>query len=349
MNEKTGKILKWGILGGLALFLGIKFVKSYKKGMEEIENQEFQETEDLENAGVDTGKLREEIKDDEKDFTKMLYTATRFNSDIDLDLIALKGDVMTAKKGALECIDAEVIHVRQVDTMTKHGETRRKLEFLIEMQDWFSQSFRNPKIGSYFKTFKEAAVHMSREIVKFAPEARHTPVGFVVISREINDDVAVEYREIKKDIFSPYADGKHDGLTEFYKIEKTRFGQLGPQKYTDEYSDWVFKNCPDLNKEDPTFLVEDLIMMYRISFQIRSNQPGELLGVDVKTAIKCIKYLTEEMSVQREGAKPYQYSHLLFHAPDPDTGEPSLVWYYTVDDNEKVIIDNDGIFYERTE
>ena len=84
MNKKTGKILKWGALGALAILLGIKFVKSYKKGMEEIEKQEIQETEDLEEAGVNTSKLREEIKDDEKDFTKMLYTATRFNSDIDL-------------------------------------------------------------------------------------------------------------------------------------------------------------------------------------------------------------------------------------------------------------------------
>ena len=351
MNRKTEKILIGIGLGLLGIFGGYKLVKAYKKGIEELENQELEETQDLENAGVNTSKLKEEIKDDEKDFSKMLYTAVRFNSDIDLDLIELHGDVMRASKGSLDLIDSgEVIHVRQRIDTNKRGESRRKLDFLIEIKDWFKESYRGPKIGNYLTTFKEAAEKLSGEIIRFTEPAKHKLVGFVAISHDTPDgnDVVVEYKRLDPKVYSEYADDKHDGLTKFYEIEKTRFLSMG-QSYTKEYGDWIYTNCPELDKNDQSTLVEDIILMYQISFPVRSNQPGELYGIDTNTGIKCIKYLTEDMIVGREGGKEHKYKHLIFHAPDPETGDPSLVWYYTVNDNENVVIDNDGVFYERDE
>ena len=138
MNKKTEKILVGLGLGLLGIFGVYKLVKAYKKGMEEIENQEFLETEELENAGVNTSKLKSEIKEDEKDFTRMLYVATRFNEDIDLDLLDIDG--------VIDNLDHKVIHVRQrFDTKTKHNESRRRLDFLIDIPDYTSDSFRGPK------------------------------------------------------------------------------------------------------------------------------------------------------------------------------------------------------------
>jgi hypothetical protein len=347
--KKSGKILL-GFLGlGVAAIFGYK---AYKKGMEELENQELGETEDLEKAGVDTSKVRSEVKEDDEDFTKMLYTAIRFNSDIDMDLIELESNPERAFKGAVDCIDSEVIHVRQrIDTRRKNP--RRVLDFLIEIQDWFvdrkhkQPTYRDLTIGNYFSTFSETSKKLWETVVRISDKPEQHPVIYVVISREIDGERIVEYREIKQKIYGVCADEFHDGLAEFYKAEKTKFGKIGSDIYTKDEADWVFENCPDLDRNDETFLVEDLAIMYLISFPIRSHRQGELYGVDLKTAIECIKYLTNEMAVTRENSScEYRYKHILFNAPDPD-GKESLVWYYTVDENENVITNDDHIFYDR--
>lgn len=349
MNKKTEKILTTALKLGLGA-LGIwAFIRGLKKGVEELEEQEAQETEDLENAGVDTSKLRSEIKEDEKDFTSMLYNAVR-ESDIDLDLFELHDDVGRAFRGSLSNIDGgNVIHVRQIiDTINRKGDTRRKLEFLLEIGDWFrkTDTYRVPKINQFLTTLPNAAESMSKDIVKFSEKARHKLVGYVVVSYDTPDgeDVVVEYRRLVKEVYGKYADDKHDGLTKFYEIEKTKFNTLG---FDDYECDWIYDNCPDL-KEKESVAVEDIILMYSIKFPIRSKKPNEVFGIDLTTAIKCIKYLTEDVVVGREGGnKEYRYNHLIFHAPDPETNEPSLVWYYDVDENENVIIDNNDVFYDR--
>lgn len=349
MNGKFGKILAW--IGGIGLTgLGIyAFVKELRQGIEELENQENQETENLENAGVNTSELREKIgKEDEKDFTRMLYKTVR-DSDIDMDLFELHDDIDRAFIGSLSKIDGgNIIHVRQViDTINRRGDTRRKLEFLFEIGDWFAEddTYRVPKINQFLTALPNAVETMRKDIVKFS-EVRRDLVGYVVVSYDTpsGDDVVVEYRRLTKEVYGKYAEGKHDGLTKFYEIEKTKFNTIG---FDDYECDWIYTNCPDL-KEKESVAVEDIILMYSIKFPIRSNKPNELLGIDLATAIECIKYMTEDVVVGREGGKrEYRYNHLIFHAPEPETNEPSLVWYYDVDENENVIIDNNHVFYDR--
>ena len=331
MNNKTGKILVGIGLGLLGIFGIYKIVKAYKKGMEEIEDQEFQETEDLENAGVNTGKLKDEINDEEEDFTKMLYTAVRFNSEFDIDLLDIDG--------VIDNLDYKVIHVRQFDTKTKHNKYRRRLDFLIDIPDYTGLSYRGPKIGNFLSTFKEAAIYMSENIVRFSPPASRRLIGSAVISRKINGNDVIEYRELKDVVYKQFSDEGHDGLTKFYYIEKEKINQIGALEYTKD-ADWIFTNCPDLSKDDDTLVIENIVLQYMISFQIRSNRPDELYGIDVKTGIECIKYLTEQLYVGREESKKkVEYRHLMFNAPNED-GTPDLSWYYTTDEDDRVIIDN---------
>lgn len=336
MNKKTEKILKWGILGGLALFLGIKLVKAYKQGMEELEDQEFQETEDLENAGVDTSKLKSEIKDDEKDFTRMLFVASRFNTELDEDLFKIQGD-----DGVIDNLDSKVIHVRQrFDTKIRRGEpeTRRRLDFIIDIPDYTLNTYRGPKIGNFLTAFKEAAIYMSDNIVKFSNAAFRKLVCNAVISRKKGDKEIIEYREIIPEVYKVFEGDGHDGLTKFYETEIMRLDQEGPQEYT-KNAPWIFTNCPDL-KDDDTMLIERLVLQYIISFEIRSNRPGELYGIDTKTGVECIKYLTEKMIIGREDSRnTMTFRNLMFNAPNSE-GESDLSWYYDVDSDNNVIIDN---------
>lgn len=343
--DKKGKILVGiglTILSGFGIY---KFVKAYQQGMEELENQEKQETDDLKNAGVNTSKLKSEIKNDEKDFTKMLFVAARFNSDLDEDLFDINGD-----GGVIDNLDDRVIHVRQRIDTSKHGESRRMLDFLIDIPDYASQSYRGPKIGNFLTTFAETAKKMSEDLVKFSPKARHKLVGFVVISlkdKEGNDKI--EYRRLKDVVYREFADEKHDGLTKFYEIEKSRLNTTGAFDYIKE-ADWLFINCPDLKKEDESLLIENIVLQYIISFPIRSNRPGELYGIDTGSGIECIKYLTEELYVGREDSRDkVTYQNLMFNAPNLD-GVPDLSWYYTVDEKtNRVVIDNICEFYNEEE
>ena len=333
MKKKTEKILVGIGLGILGIFGAYKLVKAYKKGIEEIEEQEFLETEELENAGIDTSKLRSEIKEDEKDFTRMLYTAVRFNSEIDLDLLDIDGVV--------DNLDNKVIHVRQrFDTKNnKHNESGRRLDFLIDIPDYTSESFRGPKIGNFLTTFKEAAIFMSDKLVKFSHPATRKLIGSVVISRKVNGEDVIEYRELIPEVYKAFADEEHDGLTKFYETEIKRINHIGPFDYIQE-ADWLFENYKDLSREDDTLLIENIILQYQISFPIRSNRPDELYGIDTKSGVECIKYLTEKLYVGREDSRnKIEYRNLMFNAPN-DQGIPDLSWYYTTDENDRVVIDN---------
>lgn len=346
MNKKTEKILL--TIGGLGLgAFGIwRFIKGWREGMEELEEQEARETGDLEDAGVDTSKLKSEIKEDEKDFTRMLFVAARFNSDLDEDLFDIDGD-----GGVIDNLDSKVIHVRQrIDTKGKHGESRRMLDFNIDIPDYVSESFRGPKIGNFLTTFSETAKTLSNEIVKFSPAARHKLVGFVVISRKDEDgNSKIEYRQLKDVVYKEFADDKHDGLTKFYETEKSRLNTTGAYDYIKE-AKWLFANCPDLKEDDETLLIENIVLQYIISFPIRSNRPGELYGIDTKTGIECIKYLTEDLCVGREDSRyKVTYQNLMFNAPNLD-GVPDLSWYYTVDpETNKVVIEDICEFYDEEE
>ena len=342
MKKETGKILVriglgvLGLVGGI--FLGSKLVRAYKKGMEEIENQEFLETEELENAGVDTSKLKSEISEDEKDFTRMLYVATRFNSDIDLDLLDIEK--------TFEKLDDRVIHVRQrIDTKNRYNESRRRLDFLIDIPNYTNSSYRGPKIGDFLTAFKDAAIYMSENIVKFSHPASRNLIGSVVLSRVVNGEERIEYRRLVPDVYKAFAEEDHDGLkghdglTKFYEIEVRKLGHTGPYDYIKE-ADWLFENYPDLSREDDSLLIERLVLQFQISFPIRSNQPGELYGIDTKSGVECIKYLTEKFYVGREDSRNrVEYRNLMFNAPNDD-GIPDLSWYYTIDDDDKVVIDN---------
>ena len=332
MNKKTEKILVGIGLGLLGIFGVYKLVKAYKKGMEEIENQEFLETEELENAGVNTSKLKSEISEDEKDFTRMLYVATRFNSDIDLDLLDIDG--------VIDNLDHKVIHVRQrIDTKNKHNESRRRLDFLIDIPDYTGDSFRGPKIGNFLTTFKDTAIYMSDELVKFSHPATRKLIGSVVISRKINGEEKIEYRELVPEVYKAFADEEHDGLTKFYETEKRKLNQTGPFDYIQE-ADWLFENYPDLSREEEDLLIENILLQYQISFPIRSNRPDELYGIDTKSGVECIKYLTEKLYVGREDSRnKVEYRNLMFNAPNEE-GIPDLSWYYTTNDDDKVVIDN---------
>ena len=346
MNKKTEKILL--TIGGLGLgAFGIwRFIKGWRKGMEELEEQEARETEDLEKAGVDTSKLRSEIKEDEKDFTRMLYVAARFNSDLDESLFDIDGD-----DGVIDNLDRKVIHVRQrIDTKGKHNESRRMLDFNIDIPDYTSSSFRGPKIGNFLTTFAETAKTLSNEIVKFSPPARHKLIGFVVISREDKDgNSIVEYRQLKDVVYKEFADERHDGLTKFFETEMPRLNKDGARTYSKD-AKWLFANCPDLREDDETLLIENIVLQYIISFPIRSKRPGELYGIDTQTGIECIKYLTENLYVGREDSRyKVTYQNLMFNAPNLD-GVPDLSWYYTVDpETNRVIIENVGGFYDEEE
>lgn len=306
----------------------------YKKEAKKLKEQQQAIDDELDELGVSSEKLRDEISPDESDnLVKQLFIGTTFNSGWDSSFVDPE-----------EALNSNtLIHVTQSPFFDKKGNHGQNLNFLIEIPNYTNGSYGAAKIADYIKAFKSAADYMWSSIVRFTNKPRQHLVGFIAVEydnrnkhEEDDDDKITEILRLEPVVYERYADGEHDGLSKFYESIKTKGLSEDDEKSLEAWlrsSDTVMENMA----------VKDVWLGYEISFRIQTVNMG--LGINFKTALECLKWMTEEMVVTREarfGGKSVEmrYENIMFHAPD-QTGEWNLTYYYNVaDDGKSVITDS---------
>lgn len=311
--EKTEKTA--GLIGLFIAVVGLGIVvyRNYKKEVKRVEEQEKIEEkrdEELKEIGITSEKLDSEIKKEEGDnLVKGLYISTRFNPNWDIDTIDVD-----------KCLDSDrVIHLMQEN---------ENLKIMFEIPEIKKGSYKDPKIGDYISAFSGATNNIWSEIIKFCPKPKTRLEGYLVISFERNGNKDYGFVRIPKEFYEAYSDEKHDGLTEF--ISKVQNKEIDINSITSDI---------DFEEECGISNVKALeVQLFFVSeFQI---QQKDKFGINLKTGVESLKYLTENLVVYRDKNpknKGVEYRNIFFHAPD-QSGEWDLLNYYDVDENGKVDI-----------
>ena len=359
------KLLKITLGIGVLVLAGAAVLRIIREEKKKFEKEEKEIDKGLDNLGLNKEKAEEEFKNksDERNFVKALYHTIEFGSldgEVwDRDLIRIHSEIGKNGKskgnGALD--NENVIHVMQSDA-PKGGEI---LEFYFEIPSstyMENAQQRYPRIGDYIKAFKLAATHMSDSIIKFTPKPIWELIGYYVISYKIRgreiigengEKVPEEFQtqiKIPKKDYESFADinEKHDGLFDYIKSMYKRIS--GGKKQNPIQVEII---NPDLKPWEEIYDLKIVapVLMFKISFQIAREGGPNSLGINLKTATKCLRYLTEDLVISRnrDTTKRFlekninieiRYNHVMFHSKDykyPEAGF-DLLRYYTVDIND---------------
>lgn len=351
MNKFFKITLGIGVLA-LTCAVIVKIVKDEKK---KLEKNKKNIEEGLENLGLSKEKVEKEFSEEEEkdNFVKALYHSMEFGSlDGDLwdrDLIRIHSkkdkDGNILGKGVLEC--ENVIHVMQSDT--EDGGKNLEFYFEIPSSTYRDGSYKHPKLKDYIRKFKDAAYYMSKNITRTSTS---TPsgskmwelVGFYVVSYKISgrnypkvsegdDPEPIVYQRmvrIPEEDYKEFADPERnkDGLFGYFKTMEG--SKNGIRNFSVEFYD------PSLKPGEEVYdlAVETPILMFKISFPISGIEVKS--GISLESALRCIKYLTEEIIVARDGrldSTSVKYNHIQFHSKNYDYPELGFDFlrYYTVD------------------
>ena len=340
--KENKTILK--IIGGCAVILGgILFVKAVRKSYKELVAREKANNKLLEEAGLtpdDMEPVKETITNEggpgeelpEKSFMKQLYEGVRFDSDLDLDCI--NHDLIYSdhkERGVSE----RVVHLRQ--TFNKKTK-REELEFLFEIP--FSayglgRSFSStaPNIPDFLNSLlgeKKSKKVMNQatgeefDVVKraggFASEMKNTFIvtpdpftqleGYYFLTfdrkdREPDDPRYSAMIKITKDFYQDYAAEGNNGLSSYIAdVRKEMIDKDGPYELECE--------SPQIQNAH----IEDIILVQKISFPIATEQHPD--GVTVKTVIKCMEKILDELKIVGTKGGRFSYSYFLMYDPDDD-------------------------------
>lgn len=304
--KKLTKISCAVVTSALA-FVAYKSYKNWKKRKEREEEVESKRKEELDSMGVSVEKLDKEIDidEDENNLVKGLYVGVRFNPEWDLDII----DVDT-------CLEkSNIIHLMQFN--------KGHLSFVFEIPEIKNNT---PKIGDYITKFSSTANKLWEDIVKYSPKPKTSLLGYFIVSykEKDSDETKYGYLRIPESLYSPFADDKHDGLTEY--IHRLRTGQ--EQKST--VLDGV--NFGDTGVVEMKAI--DVQLFFQIEFPIQTKNS---YGINLMSGMKCLRYLTENVTVKGKNGREVEYRNIFFHAPNPIDKEWDFMYYYDTDSNNNVI------------
>jgi hypothetical protein len=322
------KLIKGGLIVLAALGTLYVYNRYAKKIKKQIEEQEKQENEELENLGISTEKLNEEIDpyDDKNNMVKALAASCFFNPEIDYDIIDVE-----------KALDASrLISVSQENFMFRGTETT-DLVYYFDIPNYLKGGYSAPRLGDYCNAIKEAAEKAWSDIVRFCPKPRCRLAGFIVVSYDDPEDP--EYRTSEKiEIDDPTiyeelkSDFGHDGFG-LGKLYEGAVNQNLPESVKGKLSDWISKKW---NTEKlPGFEVIEIQLVYRVSF-VMQDKTG--IGINIKTAFQTLKMFTEELEIKRAGkGNGVRYENVLFCAPSNRyTDRFDLTHYYYVNEDNKI-------------
>ena len=343
-NKKTfvsvGKI---GLiaLAGLALYKLLE--NSYKKELKTLVEAKEQENKDIESLGVSPERMRSQVFDCEREVDRNIVKAMYVGIEAKIEKNPDYADLVDIDK---VLASQNIVHV----TEERGYKGLKYLTLLLEIPDNAMEkkgNFAIPRIGDYYVAMKQLKEHLwSREVV-YCKEPIGRMTAFLAYSytdpkKEGNENVTTTV-EIPRSIWSRWED-EHDGLVEFYEdVCKNGLSAIKKKGILGEFqdlltNDFLGKN-PDCDPSEFAIHYEDFILMYKISFkEARSEEDN---GITVKTALGCLKYISEEFEVLRKGSDNggVKYNRFMFHAPGEDGKFDSLTRYYT-NKGGKIIFDS---------
>jgi hypothetical protein len=339
---KTNKKTFVGILAGIALttVAALAIRRATRREEKRLVEMKKQEDRDIESLGVSPERMRAQVIECErkadKNMVKAMFVGIESNPEWDKDVIDV--DKALRSKAMLHIIE---------DTGNRGI---KYLNFLFEIPDLSgTKGYNDPRIGDYYVSMKQLKEYLWSRVVTYCKEPRGYMAVYLAYSyknpnkKSDNDHSLIsEVVEIPRSVWSKWAD-EHDGVYEFFTdaeengilpaCQKKRVWEEVCEVLT---NDIVSKN-PDIETLDTISpRPEELRLMYKISFR-EAERAGDF-GIDVKTALNCLKYVYEEFSVTRKGSEKggVGYDNFMFHAPNDEGVFDSLTRYYTAKGGEVV-------------
>ena len=346
------KILKIAIGVGALIVAGVVVVKIIKEESKKLDNEEKKINKEFEDLGLSKEKVKEEFnKEEDKDnYVKAIYHSIMFgsvdNECLDRDLLKVCSDYKNGKSLRNGALDNEnVIHVMQSDT--PKGE--KLLDFYFEIPEFtYKQgTFKYPKLKDFIRNIRLAALYMSSNIIRYTPMPVWELIGYYVISYKIKGRIDPKTKEpivyqkqirIPKKDYEKYADDKHDGLFNYIKDIYRKIVNDEERRPIE-----ISLYDPDLKEGEEIYDWKFIIpvLMFKVSFPIATYNGPEAIGINIKTAIKCLKYLTEELVISQDSGRgrlggashtEIRYEHIMFHSKNykyPEEGF-DFMKYYTI-------------------
>lgn len=302
---------------GLVAAAGLTYyiIKEIRKSEREIENQDKETKKNLESVGVSTETLKENnvslINSDNliQEMHKTISTSTNW----DLDLI--DPEKVLSQVTIVHVAESDFNNKKQIDfvfELPNITESRKK----PEGYNVINSSYRHPKIKDFKLAFDKAADDMA----KFVGSGNFKPFrkleAYVTVKITAPSGNAETFtKRVPSEWYADKKNDANDGVVAFYgeyfssdeKItEKVR--EHLKQKFIEDFVS---------NDENSECVLEvvDLFLGWRISFQER--MANFRTGIDLISGLKCLKYITEEFSVKRDGRDETAvfYKGILFHEP----------------------------------
>ena len=317
---RSSKKILW-VVGSLLVAAGATYfvIKKTRETEQEIDEQEEKDQKDLEDLGVNTETLKNHGVSITENLVQGIHQTIRHSTDWDIDTI----------DPDLVLEDNSIVHVKESEFK---GKTH--LDFVFELPNYTEDSYKFPKIKDFKLAFDKLSDELWAHHVVKSPRPYRRIEAYVVISVE-NEETGTKKDYIKKvpqEWYKSYANEQNDGVARFYEDYND------PKKNEDLKNGLVNNFIKDFvtgDRDGFKFTVSDLFLAWRISFQVQNNNRGE--GINLISATKSLKYITEEFKVQREGGKgEVKFEHILFHAND-DTSDLSPTFYNLEGEEETMV------------
>ena len=312
-----GKTVLIGGAGALLAYVGYKGVKSYIETKKQLDKKDQEEETELKKSGLSRERVREIMipEVDDLNLVKKLYLSVLHNPEFDIDIFDID-----------KCLDAghKTIHVRQ-------DKSNQFFELLLEIPGTVFTERGNyllPTIGNYVSAYSSLSRELGEEVIKFTPTPHHNLVGYFVLTdkvidgKEVHPDKASQqYFRIPREVYSEFADQQHDGLTKYIE-------QFLLQRQNGGFEDTEDGKAV-LRMQGDEYYIEDVVLMSKISMPIQHNSGTFELGVNLESAVKCLKYALDNLEIKRnprqaqEGIRP---TNIMFHSWDGDSWD--MFGYY---------------------
>jgi hypothetical protein len=335
---------KYALLGiGVALLW--KFVQnSYKKELKGLSEKKEKEDKDIESLGVSPERMRDQVYDCEREVDRNMVKAIYVGMEAKVEKNSDYSEMIDLDR---VLSSQAIVHV----TEERGGYKGMKyLIFLFEIPDSALEkkgNFTVPRIGDYYVSLRELKDHLcSREVVYFKePIGKMTAyLAYSYKDPKEGDGNVTTTVEIPRSIWSRWED-EHDGLVEFYEdVRKNGLNAIKKKGILDEFQDFLTNDFlaknPDSDPSEFAIHYEDFILAFKIGF--REARTEEENGITVKTALDCIRHISEDFEVIRKGSDKggVKYDRFLFHAPNENGIFDSLTRYYTTGKGGKIIFDS---------
>lgn len=308
---------------------GILVRRAVKREEKRLYAEEKKQNSEIESLGVPAERMRSQVieceREADRNMVKALYVGIESSPEWE------EGIIDTTK-----CLEAEaMVHVTE-----ETGYNGIKyLAFLFEIPDLSnSKGYNNPRIGDYYTAMRQLKEYLWSKVVVYCKE----PIGrmsvYVAYSymdpREgLSEPTKIsEVLEVPKSVWSKWAD-EHDGAVEFY-MDASKRSVVDACKDKGVWGELAAAIAADIEKKNPnselsvTPFMEEVRLMYKISFR-EATRSGDF-GIDVKSALIALKYITDDFSVNRKGSDKtgYVYEQIMFHAPNEDGEFDSLTRFY---------------------